>query len=293
MPFGALAVRVEPDWTLSEADALTSPALTAGETEGHSMKVARYRDGSGSVSWGIVEGETLFAATGDPFAGTLERRAEVGAVASARLTTPVDPGKIVCVGLNYAAHVTETDPTRAVPNEPVIFMKPPSALIANAEAITIANPGNQTDYEAELVVVIGKRTSKVSVAGARSAVLGFTVGNDVSDRVLQKKDGQWVRAKGYDTYCPLGPVIETGVDPTAGDGLRVQSRLNGEPRQSGVTTDMIFDVYDLVSRISHVMTLDPGDIILTGTPEGVGGLKSGDVIECEVSGIGVLRNTVA
>lgn len=257
------------------------------------MKIGRYRDGSGSVAWGIVEGDTLFAASGDPFAGTLARGAEVGLMSEAHLVTPVDPGKIVCVGLNYAAHVTESDPTRTVPDEPVIFMKPQSALIADGDAITIANPGNQTDYEAELVIVIGNVTTKVSIADARSAIFGFTVGNDVSDRVLQKKDGQWVRAKGYDTYCPLGPVIETELDPTAGQGLRVQSRLNGEVRQSGVTTDMIFDAYDLVSRISHVMTLNPGDIILTGTPEGVGALKSGDVIECEVSGIGVLRNTVA
>ncbi len=257
------------------------------------MKIGRYRDGSGSVVWGIVEGDTLYATSGDPFEGTLVPAAQVGPVAGARFATPVDPGKIVCIGLNYAAHVTESDPTRTVPDEPVMFMKPQSALIANGDAITIANPGNQTDYEAELVVVIGKVTSKVSVADARASILGYTVGNDVSDRILQKKDGQWVRAKGFDTYCPLGPVIETELDPTAGEGLLVQSRLNGEPRQSGVTTDMIFDVYDLVSRISHVMTLNPGDIILTGTPEGVGGLQSGDVIECEVSGIGVLRNTVA
>ena len=293
MPLSVAAGVAGPDRVASGASPVSEPAASAGETEEHPVKIARYRDGSGSVTWGIVEGDRLFAAAGDPFAGPLQRQAEVGPVGDASLVTPVDPGKIVCVGLNYAAHVTENDPTRTVPDEPVIFMKPQSALIADGEAIVIANPGNQTDYEAELVVVIGRRASKVSVADARSAVLGFTVGNDVSDRVLQKKDGQWVRAKGYDTYCPLGPVIETDVDPTAGDGLRVQSRLNGEPRQSGVTTDMLFDVDDLVSRISHVMTLDPGDVILTGTPEGVGGLKSGDVIECEVSGIGVLRNTVA
>lgn len=257
------------------------------------MKIGRYRNGSGSVAWGIVEGDTLYAASGDPFTGTLERGAEVGPVADATFATPVEPGKVVCVGLNYAAHVTESDPNRAVPDEPVLFMKPQSALIADGDTITIANPGNQTDYEAELVVVIGSVASKVTPEAARGAVLGFTVGNDVSDRVLQKKDGQWIRAKGYDTYGPLGPVIATDVDPTAGQGLTVQSRLNGKVRQTGVTTDMIFDVYDLVSRISHVMTLNPGDVIYTGTPEGVGGLASGDVIECEVSGIGTLRNVVA
>ncbi|HEV2527299.1 MAG TPA: fumarylacetoacetate hydrolase family protein [Thermomicrobiales bacterium] len=256
------------------------------------MKIARYDDG-GSAAWGIVEGETLHAATGSPFDGSLTRGAAVGPLEEATLLTPVDPGKIVCVGLNYAAHVTENDPSRTVPDEPVIFMKPQSALIPQGAAITIANPGNQTDYEAELAIVIGRTASKVSVEEARGVILGFTVGNDVSDRVLQKKDGQWVRAKGYDTYCPLGPVIVTDLDPTAGEGLRVQSRLNGQLRQNGVTTDMIFDVYDLISRISHVMTLNPGDVILTGTPENVGGLSSGDVIECEVTGIGILRNTVA
>jgi 2-keto-4-pentenoate hydratase/2-oxohepta-3-ene-1,7-dioic acid hydratase in catechol pathway len=256
------------------------------------MIIARYDDG-GTAAWGIVEGDTLHAATGDPFDGGLTAGAAVGPLAEATLLTPVQPGKIVCVGLNYAAHVTENDPTRTVPDEPVLFMKPQTTLIPHGAAISIANPGNQTDYEAELAVVIGRRATKVSAAEARDAVLGFTIGNDVSDRVLQKKDGQWVRAKGFDTYCPLGPVIVTGLDPTAGEGLRVRSRLNGQPRQDGVTTDMLFDVWELVSRVSHVMTLLPGDVLMTGTPENVGALSSGDVIECEVTGIGVLRNTVA
>lgn len=256
------------------------------------MKIARYQD-NGGATWGIVDGDTLYTATGDPFGGTLTQGSAVGPVADATLLAPVDPGKVVCVGLNYAAHVTETDPNRAVPDEPVIFMKPQSSVIAPGAEIEIANPGNQTDYEAELVAVIGKTARKVTPEQARDVVLGFTVGNDVSDRVLQKKDGQWVRAKGYDTYCPLGPVIVTDIDPTAGEGLKVQSRLNGQPRQNGVTTDMIFDVYDLVSRVSQVMTLNPGDVLLTGTPEGVGGMASGDVIECEVTGIGILRNVVA
>ena len=257
------------------------------------MIIARYSNANGTAQYGIVDGDRLFAASGDPFVGSLQRGEAVGPLADTPLLTPVRPGKIVCVGLNYAAHVTENDPTRTVPDEPVLFMKPTSALIANGDTIEIANPGNQTDYEAELAIVIGKRARKVSREVAPDYVLGYTVGNDVSDRVLQKKDGQWVRAKGFDTYCPLGPVIVTDIDPTAGDGLRVQSRLNGKPRQSGVTTDMIFDVFDLISRISHVMTLEPGDVIMTGTPEGVGGMKAGDVIECEVSGIGVLRNVVA
>ena len=214
--------------------------------------------------------------------GTLARGAEVGPVGDATLAAPVDPGKIVCVGLNYAAHVTESDPTRTVPDEPVIFMKPQSALIADGEAITIANPSNQTDYEAELVVSsgAGRRKCRTTRSGSRA-------GLHRRQRRLRPgppEEGRSVGpGQGLRHLLPARPVIETELDPTAGPGLRVQSRLNGEPRQSGVTTDMIFDVYDLVSRISHVMTLDPGDIILTGTPEGVGGLKSGDVIECEVT----------
>jgi 2-keto-4-pentenoate hydratase/2-oxohepta-3-ene-1,7-dioic acid hydratase in catechol pathway len=203
---------------------------------------------------------------------------------------PIDrPGKIVCVGLNYAAHVTESDPNRAMPDEPVLFMKPTSALAPQGGQIAIANPDNNTDYEAELVVVIGKRASRVSEADAAGYVLGYTAGNDVSDRVLQRKDGQWVRAKGFDTYCPLGPWIETDLDVS---DVKVESRLNGEVRQSSRTSDMIFKPFFLVSYVSDVMTLEPGDVIMTGTPEGVGPMKPGDTIEVEVGGVGVLRNPV-
>ncbi len=169
-------------------------------------------------------------------------------------------------------------------------MKPPSALIGPGEPIRIANPDHRTDYEAELAIVIGARARNVAEADAAKYVLGYTCGNDVSDRVLQKKDGQWVRAKGYDTYCPLGPCIVTGLDIA---DVPVRSRLNGEPRQSQTTASMIFPPHFLIAFISRVMTLDPGDVILTGTPEGVGPMRPGDTIEVEVGGIGVLRNPVA
>jgi 2-keto-4-pentenoate hydratase/2-oxohepta-3-ene-1,7-dioic acid hydratase in catechol pathway len=253
------------------------------------MRIARFRDReSGEASFGIVEQETVFAAVGDPFTGVTRGEA-VGPLASVTLLAPVRPGKVVCVGLNYRAHVTENDPTRQIPEEPVLFMKPPSAVIGPGQAIEIAHPGNRTDFEAELAVVVGRRTRDVEEARALDHVLGFTAGNDVSDRYLQKKDGQWVRAKGFDTYCPLGPWIETEIDLGT---AKVESRLNGEVRQSQTTAALIFPVPFLISFISRIMTLDPGDVILTGTPEGVGPMQPGDTIEIEIGGVGELKNSV-
>jgi 2-keto-4-pentenoate hydratase/2-oxohepta-3-ene-1,7-dioic acid hydratase in catechol pathway len=254
------------------------------------MRIVRYRDAAmGAARHGIVEGEIVHAATGDLFAG-LSRGDAVGPLATVTLLPPVQPGKIVCVGLNYLAHVTENDPTRQVPEEPVLFIKPPSAVIGPGAAIEIANPGNRTDYEAELAVVIGRRTRDVAEGNALDYVLGYCAGNDVSDRVLQRKDGQWVRAKGFDTYCPLGPWIETEVDISA---AKVESRLNGEVKQSQTTASMIFPVPFLIAYISRGMTLEPGDVIMTGTPEGVGPMQPGDTIEIEIGGVGTLSNPVA
>ncbi len=254
------------------------------------MKIVRYRgDHASQAHYGLLEGEIVFAASGDPFSGGLEKGERVGNVSDVMLFPPVQPGKIVCVGLNYAAHVTETDASREVPDEPVLFMKPPSALVGAGEPIVIANAGHRTDHEAELVIVIGRTARDVAEADARSVVLGYTAGNDVSDRDLQKKDGQWVRAKGYDTYCPLGPCIETELDVA---NVRVESRLNGQVKQTQTTASMIFPPMRLVSFVSCVMTLNPGDIIMTGTPEGVGPMKPGDTIEVEIGGVGVLSNPV-
>lgn len=255
------------------------------------MKIVRYRDeASGEARYGVLEDGTVRAAGGDPFAGAgLTPGDTVGPLDGLALLPPVQPGKIVCVGLNYVAHVTENDASRTVPDEPVLFMKPTSSLIGHGAPIVIANPDHRTDYEAELAIVVGRRARHVAEADAFAHVLGFTAGNDVSDRDLQKKDGQWVRAKGYDTYCPLGPCVDTDVDVA---DARVESRLNGEVRQSQTTGSMIFSPRFLIAFISRVMTLEPGDVILTGTPEGVGSLRAGDTIEVEVGGIGVLRNPV-
>jgi 2-keto-4-pentenoate hydratase/2-oxohepta-3-ene-1,7-dioic acid hydratase in catechol pathway len=253
------------------------------------MRIVRYQEAAtGEARYGIVEGDTVITTSGDPFT-ELRRGEAIGPLASMSLLAPVRPGTIVCVGLNYAAHVTENDPTRQVPEEPVLFMKPPSAVIGPGAAIEIAHPGNRTDHEAELAVVIGRTARDVAESVALDHVAGYCAGNDVSDRFLQRKDGQWVRAKGFDTYCPLGPWIETELDISA---AKVESRLNGEVRQSQTTASMIFPVPYLIAFISRVMTLDPGDVIMTGTPEGVGPMKPGDTIEIEIGGVGVLSNPV-
>jgi 2-keto-4-pentenoate hydratase/2-oxohepta-3-ene-1,7-dioic acid hydratase in catechol pathway len=254
------------------------------------MKFVRYQDRTGAAQYGVLEGDTVRSASGDPFSG-LRAEDPVGEVGDLTLLPPVVPGKIVCIGLNYAAHVTENDASREVPDEPVMFMKPGSSLVGNGAEIKIANPQNATDYEAELAIVIGREARNVEEARASDYVLGITAANDVSDRVLQKKDGQWVRAKGYDTYCPLGPCVQTEFDLTSRD-IKVESRLNGEVRQSQKTSSMIFSPRFLIAFISRVMTLNPGDVILTGTPEGVGPMKAGDTIEVEVGGVGTLRNPV-
>jgi 2-keto-4-pentenoate hydratase/2-oxohepta-3-ene-1,7-dioic acid hydratase in catechol pathway len=253
------------------------------------MKIVRFEEiDSGTISFGVIDGDMVRRATGDFTSGFTPGEA-AGELASLKLLAPVEPGKIVCVGLNYAAHVTERDPNRKVPEEPVIFMKPTSAVIGPGDAIEIAYPANETHHEAELVVVIGKRAERVTPEAAISHVFGYTCGNDVSDRVLQKRDGQWIRAKGFRTYCPLGPCIETELDLA---GTLVLSRVNGEVRQSQTTASMLWDVLTLIAYISGIMTLNPGDIIMTGTPEGVGPLVPGDTCEIEIGGIGNLRNPV-
>jgi 2-keto-4-pentenoate hydratase/2-oxohepta-3-ene-1,7-dioic acid hydratase in catechol pathway len=253
------------------------------------MKIVRYQDATTNTpAFGIVEGETVYAGDGDLFTG-LGKGAEVGRLADLEVLAPLEPGKVLAIGMNYLKHVKELDATREVPTSPELFMKPQSAIIGPGVAIELAYPENDTHYEAELVVVIGKRASRVSQADALDYVLGYTCGNDVSDRVHQMAGLQWIRGKGYNTYLPLGPVIETELDP---GNVTVQSRLNGEVRQDDNTNGLIFSVPYLIEFLSDIMTLEPGDIIMTGTPHGVGGMKAGDTIEVEIGGIGVLSNPV-
>lgn len=213
----------------------------------------------------------------------------IAPLADVDLLAPLEPGKIVAIGKNYLEHVNELDKNASVPEFPIMFMKPPSGVIGPNVPIRLANPENETHYEAELCVVIGKTATDVDEASALDYVFGYTCGNDVSDRKVQFASGQWIQGKGYDSYCPLGPWIETELDPM--DAL-VQSRLNGETRQSDSTSILIFNVPFLISYISKVMTLYPGDVIMTGTPHGVGPMKSGDTIEVDIAGIGVLSNPV-
>ncbi|MFT4037547.1 MAG: fumarylacetoacetate hydrolase family protein [Thermomicrobiales bacterium] len=256
------------------------------------MRIVRFRAGNGEPTWGALEGERITALSGTPFLGeeVTSTGEEIATLGDVELLAPTDPGKIICIGLNYLAHVTERDPNRKVPEEPVMFMKPQSSLIGPGQTIEIANLDHRTDHEAELALIIGKTARHVSEEDALSYVAGYTVANDVSDRDLQKKDGQFIRAKGFDTYCPVGPWVETDLDIT---DLPVRSRVNRDTRQDQTTASMMWKPAFLVSYISGVMTLNPGDLILTGTPEGVGPLKPGDTIECEVGGIGVLSNPVA
>ena len=197
--------------------------------------------------------------------------------------------KIVCVGRNYAAHVREL--AHEMPSEPLIFSKPPSSLLAPGGEIVRPGISQRVDYEGELGIIIGRRChNMLEGESASDYILGYTIVNDVTARDLQNKDGQWTRSKGFDTFCPFGPIVTTELDP--GSGIQVQTRVNGELRQDGNTRDMMFDIDRIVRHISQFCTLLPGDLIATGTPEGVGPLQNGDVVEVTVAGIGTLRNLV-
>lgn len=210
-------------------------------------------------------------------------------LSAARLLPPVTPSKIICVGRNYRDHAKELG--NDVPAEPLLFFKPPSSLLAPGGVVLMPPASARVDHEGELALVIGRRVSKLKPdADWRSVVRGYTVANDVTARDLQKKDGQWTRAKGFDTFCPIGPVVSDEVDPEA--GLTVETRVNGELRQHGSTKDFIFTIPVLLSYISAAFTLEPGDLILTGTPAGVGPLAAGDHVEVTISGLETLGNKV-
>jgi 2-keto-4-pentenoate hydratase/2-oxohepta-3-ene-1,7-dioic acid hydratase in catechol pathway len=205
------------------------------------------------------------------------------------MLAPVTPSKIVCVGRNYRAHAAELG--NDVPVEPLIFLKPPTSIINPGDNIRRPQASERTDYEGELGVVIGRRCFKLKAEDdVRPYILGYTAVNDFTARDLQKKDGQWARAKGFDTFCPVGPLVTDEIDPWA--GVKVRTRINGEIKQDGSTTDLIFSVDVVIRYISNIMTLLPGDLIATGTPEGVGAVLAGDLVEVEVEGVGVLKNPV-
>lgn len=249
------------------------------------MKLARYLH-EGHIRYGELEGEILHELERTPFSG-IRRQGRSYALEEVELLPPVSPQKIICVGLNYRDHAEEFG--LEIPEEPVLFMKPPSALLAHGGTIVRPEMSERVDYEAELAVVCAGECRHVSPREAASHILGYTCGNDVTARDLQAKDGQWTRAKSFDTFCPLGPFIETEADPA---DLAIELILNGETRQSSRTSRMIFGPSELLSFISRVMTLYPGDVIMTGTPSGVGELHPGDVVEVSIEGVGTLRNPV-
>lgn len=200
---------------------------------------------------------------------------------------PLKPSKIICVGRNYLAHAQELG--NAVPPQPMLFLKPPSALLAPGDPIVLPPQSEQVEYEGEIGVVLLERLRDLSVAAAERLRLGFVCVNDVTARDLQKTDGQWGRAKGFDTFCPVGPTVVEGLDWR---NLEVTTRLNGAVKQHGKTAEMAYSIPAIIAFVSSVMTLEPGDLIATGTPAGVGRLASGDIVEVEVTGVGVLRNPV-
>jgi len=209
-------------------------------------------------------------------------------LAEATLLAPVQPSKIVCVGRNYREHAAELG--HDVPTEPLIFLKPPSSLLAPGQNIRRPGISQRTDYEGELGVVIGKACYRLATDDVRPYILGYTCVNDFTARDLQNKDNQWARAKGFDTFCPVGPIATDEIDPW--NGVGVETRVNGQIRQQGNTRDFIFGLDVILRYISQVMTLGPGDLIATGTPQGVGPVVAGDVIEVSVEGVGTLRNSV-
>ena len=222
--------------------------------------------------------------------GLPSRRMDHIPLTDAKLLFPVQPSKIVCVGRNYREHAAELG--NEVPEEPLLFFKPPSSLLPPGGAILRPKVSERTDYEGELGVVIARRCHKLaSDEDPRPYILGYTCVNDFTARDLQNKDGQWTRAKGFDTFCPVGPLVTDGLDPWA--GIQVETRVNGEVRQSGNTRDFIFPLDVILRYISQIMTLEPGDLIATGTPKGVGPVVAGDQIEISIEGIGQLRNSVA
>ena len=250
------------------------------------MRIVRYQTGEEAPRFGWLLEDKVGPVDGDLF-GRYRRREAKFPLSEVRLSIPVVPGKILCVGRNYVEHARELG--NEVPQVPLIFMKPISSIISNGETILLPPQSKQVEHEGELVAVIGKRARNLTAEQARKHILGYTIGNDVTARDLQKSDGQWTRAKGFDTFCPFGPWVDTDFDPS--DAV-VTCRVNGQMRQMASTRDMIFSVGTLVAFISSVMTLMPGDLIFPGTPSGVGELKHGDRVDVEIDGLGGLSNPV-
>jgi 2-keto-4-pentenoate hydratase/2-oxohepta-3-ene-1,7-dioic acid hydratase in catechol pathway len=251
------------------------------------MKILRYSHETG-ISHGVLKNDRVHPILGDIFSDFRTEEEKPAAIEHVKILPPVNPTKVIAVGINYRDHAQEFD--HHIPEEPVLFMKPPTAVIGPGDAILLPPSSKRVDYEAELAAVVKKEAHKISGGEAEDYILGYTCLNDVTARDLQRKDGQWTRAKSFDTFGVVGPWIETDVgDPNR---LAVECRLNGRVRQQSSTEQLAFDCRFLVSWCSRVMTLEPGDVIATGTPAGIGPMQPGDTVEVEVEGVGVLSNPV-
>lgn len=249
------------------------------------MKFVRYSQNN-SISWGWLIDDMVGKVEGNIFENYRRFEANIP-INEVKILPPIMPSKIICIGRNYASHAAEHQVD--VPEIPLIFLKPPSALIGNRDEIILPPQTKQVEHEAELGVVIGQKGRWIDPDSAEDYIFGYTIANDVTARDLQRLDGQWTRGKGFDTFCPVGPYIETEFDPS--DAL-LTCKVNQQVRQMASTRDMVFPVEKLIAFISSVMTLEPGDLILTGTPAGVGLLQNKDIIEIEIEGLGMLENIV-
>jgi 2-keto-4-pentenoate hydratase/2-oxohepta-3-ene-1,7-dioic acid hydratase in catechol pathway len=253
------------------------------------MRYVRFRDPEGEIRQGEWTGEDGAEIRAQPFqGGRIDLESRHFAAADVEVLPPCDPSKVVCVGLNYADHAAEQD--KEVPDRPLLFLKPPNAVAAHGETVELPSGKERLDYEAELGVVIGERCRDVDAADAEAYVAGYTCVNDLSNRDDQAVETNWVRGKAFDDAAPIGPVIATPDEVPA--NASVQCRVNGELRQDSSRAEFIFSVPELIEEISSYVTLEPGDVVSTGTPEGVGPLSDGDTVEVSVEGVGTLRNEV-
>ncbi|MEW6716267.1 MAG: fumarylacetoacetate hydrolase family protein [Chloroflexota bacterium] len=250
------------------------------------MRLIRYRTPNNNVTWGWLLNDLAGPLVGSPF-GEFQRGEANIPQQTLQLLPPVQPGKIICVGLNYTAHAKEH--AKEIPQSPLLFLKPSTSLIGPGDPIRLPPQSQQVEHEAELAVIIGRRGRWITDDDATTHILGYTIANDVTARDLQQRDSQWTRAKGFDTFCPLGPWLETEFDPS---DVVISCHVNGDLRQMASTRDMVFSVRELVTFTSSIMTLEPGDVLLTGTPAGVGPLVDGDLVEVTIEGLGTLHNPV-
>jgi 2-keto-4-pentenoate hydratase/2-oxohepta-3-ene-1,7-dioic acid hydratase in catechol pathway len=267
------------------------------------VRIARFSNGDDPL-YGVITGDVdefgqpaddsiVVELAGDPMYAGIQLTQTEHQLADVRLLAPVIPrSKVVAIGKNYAAHAAEMD--SEVPEEPLMFLKPNTSVVGPGDPVFYPPQSQRVDYEGELAIVIGRICRDVPAERATDVIYGYTIANDVTARDLQKKDVQFTRAKGFDSFCPLGPWIENDLDPqTFADGVSIQTHLNGDLKQDGNTRDLIFDIPTLIAHITSVMTLLPGDVILTGTPEGVGPMEVGDEVEVSIAGLGALTNKMA